>query len=392
MKDVLLRVRDWLTGPIPTSVLLALIIGGIFMLIAGANPWQGFVAMFDGALGDGLGISNTLQRAIPLVGLAMAIAVAFRAGVINLGAEGQMILGGLVAGVIALTMPGPAFLVTLCALVAAVLVGAFWASIAAFLQSSLGVPILIASLLLNYPARYFSSWMIRFPLEDPESSMVASHAIDQSVLVPALAPRGSAMNEMLVSMFGEKSVPVMIGSNVNWSLFIIIAVVVLAVFMNSKTRYGFESGIQGKNTEFARYSGVNTNMVTFKTMMLSGGLAGLFGALLVIGAPNTRIIDGALLGTNYAWTGLLVALLALYRPVGVAIAGTFFAAIMVGSAAAGRELGLSPQISAIIQALVIILLAFRVRLIFKKKRASSAGEPPPPQLSEAVEQETGGRS
>lgn len=389
MKATLLRIRDWLAGPIPTSVLIALVVGGLFMLIAGANPLLGFAAMFDGALGDGLGISNTLQRAIPIVGLAMAVALAFRAGVINLGAEGQMVLGGLAGGVVALTMQGPALLVTLCSLAAAVVVGALWGVISAFLQSWLGVPILIASLLLNYPARYFSSWVVRFPLKDPESSMVASRAIDSSVQVQPLIPRGSALNETLTNVFGAKSVPVMIGTNVNWSLFIVIAVVALAIFMNRRTRYGFESGIHGQNAEFARYSGVNTNMIAIKTMVLSGGLAGLFGALLVIGAPNTRIIEGGLVSTNYAWTGLLVALLAMYRPAGVAIAGTFFAAIIVGSAAAGRELALSPQISAIIQALVIILLAFRVRLYVKKKRAGAETEPPAPQLAEAADHETG---
>ena len=95
----------------------------------------------------------------------------------------------------------------------------------------------------------------------------------------------------------------------------------------------------------------------------------MFGMLLVIGAPNTRLIEGQFLQTNYAWTALLVTLLALYRPTGIVIAGVFFAAIMVGSDAMGRELGLSPQIASVIQALVIILLAFKVALPrFRKKQ------------------------
>lgn len=389
MKASLVKIRGWLTGPTPTSILLALVVGGIFMLLAGANPIQGFAAMLDGALGDGLGVSNTLQRAIPIVGLALAVAIAFRAGVINLGAEGQMVLGGLVGGVVALTLDGPAPVVTFCAVIAAMLAGALWGVLAGLLQSWMGVPLLIATLLLNYPARYFSSWVVRFPLKDPESSMVASRPVDPAVQISPLAPRGSAVNEALVGIFGQKSIPAMIGTNVNWSLLIVIAVVVLVIFLNRKTRYGFEAGIHGQNAEFARYSGVHTDLLAVKTMAVSGGLAGLFGVLLVIGAPNTRIIDGALLQTNFAWTGLLVALLAVYRPVGVVVAGTFFAAIIVGSAAAGRELALSPQISAIIQALVIILLAFRVQLFVRRKRGSAATEDPPHRLAEALENETG---
>lgn len=391
MKRMMMGVRDWLAGPTPISILLALVIGGVFMLIAGANPIAGFIAMFQGSLGNGLGISNTLQRAIPIVGLAMAVAISFRAGVINLGAEGQMVLGGLAGGVVALTMPGPAILVTLCALLAAIAAGAMWGILAALLQSSMGVPILISTLLLNYPARYFSSWVVRFPLKDPDSSMVASRAIDPAVQIPPLIPRGSGLHDALSGAFGPKSAIVMIGSNVNWSLLIVIAVVAITLFMNKRTRFGFESGIHGQNPEFARYSGVHTNLLAVKTMALSGGLAGLFGVLLVIGAPNIRVIDGALLQTNFAWTGLLVALLAMYRPIGVAIAGTFFAAIIVGSAAAGRELALSPQISAIIQALVIILLAFRVKLPIRSRRdePTSTDEDPPTQLAQAADNETG---
>jgi simple sugar transport system permease protein len=113
-------------------------------------------------------------------------------------------------------------------------------------------------------------------------------------------------------------------------------------------------------------------------MALSGGIAGLFGLMLTIGAPSTRLIEGYFVQTNYAWTALLVTLLALYRPVGIVIAGLFFAAIMVGSDAMGRELGLSPQIAAVIQALVIILLAFRVALPrFRRRRGGQASDEPP---------------
>ena len=106
--------------------------------------------------------------------------------------------------------------------------------------------------------------------------------------------------------------------------------------------------------------------------------------MVIIGAPNTRLIEGAFVQTNYAWTALLVTLLALYRPIGIVFAGLFFAAIMVGSDAMGRELGLSPQIAAVIQALVIILLAFRVSLPrFGKRgrpeaRDPQAADPEPP--------------
>lgn len=362
MRPSVRKGLDWLTGPVPLSIIVAFVIGGGFMMIAGANPVEGFAAMFRGSLGDGLGISTTLQRAIPIVGMGVAVAVAFRAGVINIGMEGQMVLGALVGGVVALTLDGPPLFVSLAAIAAGAVAGALWGVIPALLQNGLGVPILITALLLNYPARYFSSWLIRFPLKDPTSSMVATEPFDPAILIPPLVPRGSTIGNALTEAFGPQGIPTMIGANVNWSLVVVVLVVGAMVFLNRRSRYGFESGVNGQNSEFARYSGVRTGLLNIRTLALSGGLAGLFGVMLIIGAPNTRMIDGAILATNYAWTGLLVALLASYRPVGVALAGLFFGAIITGSAAVGRELAMSPQIAAIIQALVIILLAVRLQL------------------------------
>lgn len=352
----------WLSGPVPVSVALAFAIGAVFILIAGADPVAGYSSMFTGSLGSGLGIANTIQRAIPLVGMALAVAVAFRAGVLNLGIEGQMILGGLAGGIVALYLPGPGPLVALMACAVGALTGAAWGAVAAGLQTWPGVPILLTTLLLNYPARYFASWAIRFPLKDPESSMVATRAIDPEAQLPLLAAPSSPLGQSLLDTLGKDHVLTVVGRSVNVSLFVVIALVVIVSFMNRRTVFGFESGINGLNPNFTRYAGVRTGVLTLRTMVLSGGIAGLIGVMFTIGAPNVRIIDGALFNTNYAWTGLLVALLALYRPSAVAIAGVFFAAIAAGSGAMGRDLAMSPQIAAVIQGIVIILIAFRVQL------------------------------
>ncbi|GAB3118483.1 ABC transporter permease [Glaciibacter psychrotolerans] len=362
------RSLDWLRGPIPTSIILAFAIGGVFILMAGADPIAGFQSMFDGSLGTGIGFANTMQRAIPLIGMAIAIAVAFRAGVINLGAEGQMVLGGLFGGIVALNMPGPPVLVILVACLVGVVVGAFWGVLAAAMQMWPGVPLLITTLLLNYPARYFASWLVRFPLKDPETSQVASHPFDPAVQIPLFAPPKSDLGQLLLHTLGKDNVITVLARTVNLSLIVVAVIVVIVIFMNTRTKFGFESGANGLNPDFARYSGVRTGWMTTRTMMLSGGISGLIGVMLVIGAPSTRIVDGALIGTNYAWTGLLVALLASFSPIGVVVAGLFFAAIIAGGTAVGRDLALSPQISGVIQGIVIVLIAFRVALPRRKKR------------------------
>ncbi|PRI12552.1 ABC transporter permease [Leucobacter massiliensis] len=379
--SALQRFGRWLAGPIPVSVVLALLIGACFMLIAGVDPLSGYAAMLNGSFGSGPGLANTLQRAIPIIGIGIAIAIAFRAGVLNLGTEGQAGLGALAGGIVAIYVPGPAALILLLAIVTAIAVGAAWGLIAAVLQNLLGVPILLSTLLLNYPARYFSSWLIRFRLDEPTSDLVASAQIRPEVQLSMLVGRDSTLADTLRGTLGPTHPLTAVLTSVNWSLVVLVVILVAVVFMNRRTRYGFESGLSGQNAEFVRYGGVKPGPLVLRTMTLSGGIAGLFGLLLTVGAPNTRLIEGYFVQTNYAWTALLVTLLALYRPVGIVIAGLFFAAIMVGSDALGRELGLSPQIAAVIQALVIILLAFRVAWPrFRRRGRGAAGvaeaEPP----------------
>ena len=362
----------WLASPIPVSVVLALLIGACFMLIAGVDPLSGYLAMVNGSFGSGVGLANTLQRAVPIIGIGIAIAVAFRAGVLNLGTEGQAGLGALAGGIVAVYVPGPAILIVPLAFIAAIAAGAAWGLLAALLQNLLGVPILLSTLLLNYPARYFSSWLIRYKLKDPSTDLVASAQVPADHQISMLVPRDSGLAETLRNTLGATNPVTAVLTGVNWSIIVLIIVVLGAIFVNRRTRYGFESGLAGQNAEFVRYSGVQPGPLVTRTMAISGGLAGLFGVMLTIGAPSTRIIEGYFVQTNFAWTALLVTLLALYRPVGIVIAGLFFAAIMVGSDAMGRELGLSPQIAAVIQAFVIILLAFRVALPkFRKRTATS---------------------
>src|SRR5699024_4424559 len=272
----------------------------------------------------------------------------------------------LVGGLVALYAPGPSALVTVVACLAGAAVGSLWGAIPALLQLKPGVPLLITSLLLNYPAQFFSSWMVRFPLKDPSSSRVATEAFAPDVQIPLIAAPSSGLGQALLDTLGKDSMLAIVGRSVNWRLLVVVVIVIVIQVMYTRTRFGFESGINGLNPGFTRYAGVRAGAMKVQTMMLSGAIAGLVGAMYTIGAPNTRIIDGQLLDSNYAWTGLLVALLALYRPLGVAVAGLFFAAIMAGSATMGRELSLSPQIASVIQGIVIVLIAFRIRIPVRK--------------------------
>jgi simple sugar transport system permease protein len=350
----------WATGSVPVSIVLALAIGAVAIAIAGKDPLGAYRSMIEGAL-TGPGLANTIQRAIPIVGMAMALAIAFRAGVFNLGAEGQMVLGGLAGTIVAIRMPGPGFVVLVAACLAAIVAGALWGALSAVLETGLGVPILITSLLLNYPARYLSSYLVRFPLKDESSSMVATPPVPEDARIAALIPARSGLGGSLSESLGRDHLLVLVTRGVNWSIVVVLGIVVLAAFVNRRTPAGLEAGLAGLNPRFARYGGVNTSRLAVATMMISGGISGLVGVMLVLGSQY-RLIDGALVGTNYAWTGLLVALLAANRPLRVLVVGTFFAALVVGGEAMQRSEDVSAQSSQVIQAAVIVLIAIRVRL------------------------------
>jgi general nucleoside transport system permease protein len=377
----------WATGSVPVSIVLALLIGAVAIAIAGKDPLAAYRSMVAGAL-TGPGLANTLQRAIPIVGLAMALAIAFRAGVFNLGAEGQMVLGGLAGTIVAIRMPGPGLVVLLTACLAAIVAGALWGALSAVLQTGLGVPILITSLLLNYPARYLSSYLVRFPLKDQSSSMVATRPVPEDARIAPLIPAPSGLGRAMSASLGRDNLLVLVTRGVNWSIVVVLAIVVLAAFVNRRTPGGLESGLAGLNPRFARYGGVNTSRLAVSTMMISGGISGLIGVLLVLGSQY-RLIDGALVGTNYAWTGLLVALLAANRPLRVLVVGAFFAALVVGGEAMQRSEDVSAQISQVIQAAVIVLIAIRVRLplrTWSRPGREPAGMAGPTAVSEAETQ------
>ena len=360
------KSRDAILGPVPISIVLALIVGAVVILVSGGNPVAAYRVMVEGSLA-GPGLVNTFERAVPLVGMALAIAVAFRAGVFNLGAEGQMILGALAGTIVTLFVPGPGFLIALLAFTAAIVAGGLWGALSAWLENWLALPILITSLLLAYPARFFASDLVRFPLKEEGSSLVATAAVPEGTRLAKIIPADSGLGQLLQDSLGSASTFVKITSKLDWSAIIVVLLVIALWFFNRHTTRGYESGMTGINPHFAAYGGISTRRIKVEAMFTSGAIAGAVGLMLILGNQG-RLVDGALVATNYAWTGLLVALLAASRPIGVAFAGFFFAAIIVGGEAMARSAGVSAQISQVIQAVVIVFVAMRITLRWRKRK------------------------
>lgn len=330
--------RKIVDSPALRAVLIALVVGALLLVVSGYNPFDVYRSLAEGGL-VGSGLRNTLKRSVPTVGMGLSVAVAIRSGLLNLGMEGQMLLGALCGTAVALALPaGPVAIIA--ALIVGVLAGGAWALVSAVGQTRLGLPILMTSLLLNFVARGIASYTVRFHLNDEGIEAVATPQLDPATRLPSIP--GSSTISFL--------------EGVDWSLLIILAVVAGLAIWERRTVTGYETKMVGLNTAFGRYGGVPVERRTLQVMFLSGGIAGLVGVMLILGQQG-RYFDGELLRANFAWIGLMVALLAAYRPVYVAIVGFGFAALQIGGLAIQREVGVASQFSLVVQALIIVALA-----------------------------------
>lgn len=324
------------TSPVLLALVLAFVVGGGIILLSGADPVVAYSEMWRGAT-SGSGPRSVIDRAIPIVGMALAISIPFRAGIVNLGGEGQMITGGLAAALVAIHLPGPAPAVIVASFLGAAAAGGLWALLPAVGQTAMGLPILISSLLLNVPARALTSYLVRNHFGDPAATSTTTVAVPNATQIPKLeALTGASATFLLV----------------------LVLVVAIALF-NSRTAPGYERSVSGLNLRFARYGGVDVTRQTIVSMLFGGSIAGMIGAHLVLGQSG-RFVDGDLAGSGFAWTGLLVALLALNRAVPILVAGVFFAALQVGGLAMQRSAGVSWQLAQVLLAVVILMLAMRI--------------------------------
>lgn len=333
----------------------ALLLGALLMLATGHDPIAAYRAMTDGALG-GRGSANliaTLARATPIVGMGLAVAVALRGGFLNLGGEGQLVIGGLGAALVALHAPLPTVLLLPATLAGGALAGSAWALLATLLERRYHVPLLIGTLLLNYPARYLAAYLVNHPLRDVASGMSQTFRVPEALELPRLTA----------------------GGRLHAGAILVLGLVLAADWLIRRTRTGFELRMTGLNPSFARYGGVDTARLGFGAMLASGAIAGLVGSLEVLGTHH-RFIDGALTDPLYAWTGLMAALLAVSSPLGVLAAGLFLAAVHSGGFGMERGAEVPRELSRVLQALMILALAVSGRLLERWRRDSGEATVP----------------
>ena len=332
------KVLRGLSGPVAFSLVFAFALGWLIVYLTGGDPLQAYQEMYGGAI-TGSGLRNTLGRAIPIVGMALAVSVAFRSGIINLGGEGQMVIGGLAGALVAIYLPGPGWVVVPLAMAAGAVAGMVWAILPALGQTRLRLPILITSLLLNYVARAITGYLVRFLFLDNSATLTSTQQVPEGARIPK-AP-----------LFG----------GVSLSLILVVVLVGVAMLVYRRTVAGYETQMAGMNASFARYGGIQVERQTVGVMTVAGAVGGVIGTHLIIG--NTyRFIDGDLVAGGLAWTGLLVSLLAANRPGFILIAGVLFSGLQIGGLAMQRNAGVSWRLSQVLQAVVIVAVASRLVL------------------------------
>jgi simple sugar transport system permease protein len=319
--------------PVVTAIVFGVVIGGVLVFISGANPAEAYFQILFGALAW-QNLPNTLNWAVPLVGMTLVAAIPLRGGMINLGGDGQMVIGGLIAALIPLYLPGPGPLLTVAALAGAAIAAGLYAALAAWGETRHGIPMLISSLLLSYPAIGITSYIVGFPLRDTTTGLAQTDMIPEGARLPVIS------------------------GALNTGVLIIAAVAALVIFFDRRTVAGFELRMRGSNVRFAGYGGVRLDRQAMWVMFASGAVAGLVGAIIVLGS-QFRFTDGALITPAYTWSGLMAALLANGEPVGAILAGLFFAALQTGGFAMQRETSVPRVLTIVLQSIIILFLAVR---------------------------------
>jgi simple sugar transport system permease protein len=321
------------------AVIVGLLVGTIFIAASGASAGEAYAAFFRSVIGsppfaEPRFFGETLVQTIPLIFTGLAHAIAFRTGLFNIGAEGQYIMGSLLAAIIGYALPLPPGLHLVVALAGGFLGGALYAAIPGLLKAYRGVHEVVNSIMLNWVAFYFVNWAITF-LKDPK------------------AKTGSATPMVLeTAQFVQGLIP---GSRLHYGLLWALAASILLYLFLWRTTGGYEIRAVGLSAGAAEYAGINVQWNIVKAMMISGGLAGLAGAVQTL-AINYRFYEQ--IGfTNYGFDGMAVALVGRSHPIGVLLSSLLFGALARGGPAMQAAVGIPKAIIWIVQGVIVFFVA-----------------------------------
>ncbi|MCC6146425.1 MAG: ABC transporter permease [Anaerolineaceae bacterium] len=321
------------------AVAAALIVCGVLMLVMNFNPLLAYQALFESAIGNKSAIGTTIIKSLPLLITGLAVTIAYRAEIFNIGVEGQILIGGIFAVWVGTKVTGlPPFIhIPLC-MIAGMVGGMAYAWLPAWLKAKRGINEVIVTLLLNYMAALLLSWVVRGPLREPGQLYAKTAEVAQTARLPILVP------EM----------------RLHPGIFIALILVVLCYFFLWRTVPGFNIRFVGANQRAAEAAGINVPKTMLTSFLISGSLAGLAGTLHIIGTEY-RMLESFLSGFGY--DAIAAALVGQLHPFGVLLGGFFFGALRSGSNGMQISLGIPSTLIYVIQALIIlfVLASYHIR-------------------------------
>lgn len=337
-------MRNTLTGElffkaaiIIGALCVALVIGAILFGIAGANPLKAYAAMFTQPLKGIFGLTEILVRATPLMIVALGIVVSFRSGILNIGGEGQIMIGAIVGAAVALNLPEmPKYLHLTLIFLAGFAGGAIWGGIAGFMRAYFAVNEILSTVMLNYIAIQVYTFLIRGPMIDPQEIKYGT-GVPQTAALPR-------------TLWLGKLIP---GTRLHTGILFAVVLAILVFIFLWKTPFGYRIRAIGAEAKASRYAGIDVQHYLFLAMLLAGGFAGLAGVVEVCGVHHRGLES---ISAGYGFSGIVVALFGGLHPLGIIPASVLFGLLIIGADMMQRTVEVPASIIMAIQGLIILAI------------------------------------
>jgi simple sugar transport system permease protein len=323
------------------AVLAAMVIGAGILLALGANPIRAYLALLEGAFGSGNAIAETAVKAVPLLLVGLGICIAFRANVTNIGGEGQMIVGALMATLVGLSLPElPGLLMVPLAMLMGFVGGALWGGIPGALKAYFNVNEILSTVMMNAIAVQLMNYLLRGPLIDPAQAELASQ-------IPQTARLPEAFH-----------LPRLVPTRLHLGALLAVVLAVLVYILLWRTTLGYRIRAVGYNPHASRYGGIHVEQHVIVALLLSGAFAGLAGAVQVYGLNYRMITDGSATGFtgSAGFNGIVAALFGQLHPLGTIPASFFFGALLVGANRLQRAMQVPSAFIIALNGLVVVFV------------------------------------
>lgn len=353
------------------SILMGLIVGAIVLLLAGYNPLEAYRVMFQGAFGSPRFVSWTIIRSTPIILTGISIAFAFKTGLFNIGAEGQYIVGALFAALAGYFLNLPPLLHVIVAILAGVTAACLWGSIVGILKAKYGINEVITSIMLNWIGLYLNQWFLTFEsFRRPNSNT--------SYYIQDTAKTGILQEWKLTEggrefLAGNNFLREFLNPPVNWGFLIAIIVAIVVWYILKNTSLGYQLKAVGFNKDAAEFAGINVKKNMVLAMAISGGIAGLGGALQTLGVGHYVSLMPT--SPGYGFDGIAVALIAANNPLATLPAGILFGGMEYGGSKLTSFIGAPSEIIDITLGIIVFFIAMpKLHEILRKSFTRRRGE------------------